>query len=341
MIYTNLSTTDLKVSRLCLWTMNFWAHVSENDSFGILDKALEHWINFLDTAEMYPVPPNEKTFWNTEIIIWNWLKKSGNRHKVVLATKVVWPTRHIKIREWDNRLNKRHIIEAIDWSLSRLGTDYIDLYQLHWPDRNVNTFWQRYFIYNENEVMTEIEETLCVLKNLKKAWKVRYFWLSNESPWWITKFLSLAKSKRLPRMVSVQNNYSLLTRTFDMWNSEVSLRENIWLLAYSPLGYWVLAWTNRKWGRFDHYPHFAERYRTEKILTQIKRYNDLSKELWISLAGLSLAFVYTRPFLTSCIIWPSTISQLEACVDALNIKLTPKILREIDEIDSFYPNPCP
>lgn len=348
MIYTNLPTTDIKVSKACLGTMSFWAHVSEEAAFQIMDKALELWINFFDTAEVYSVPLSKETYWLTEEIIWRWMKSRNSRSKIVLATKVAGPTRkwHMDhLRWWKNHLDEKNIREAIEWSLRRLQTDYIDLYQLHWPDRYLNTFGQRAFIPQVNEYMTPIEETLKVLWDLQKEWKVRNFWLSNESPWWVMKFLQIAKEMNLPRMVSVQNNYSLLTRTFDNNMAEISLREDIWLLAYSPLWYWVLWWRYVDWDkptgwRFTVYSDFTWRYMSKKVESIVKKYKTLAEQNRMTLPQMALAFVYSRKFLTSSIIGPSNVSQLIENVEALNIKLSPEVFKAIDEINEECPNVC-
>ena len=346
MKYTNLSTTDISVSKTCLWTMSFWAHVSEKKSFEIMDKALDLWINFIDTAEIYSVPPSKDTYWVTENIIWKWLK-DNNRNNIILASKVSWPSSHISyIRWWNSHFDEKNIIEAIEWSLKRLWTDYIDLYQLHWPDRNVNVFGQRDYLHFKDEHITPIYETLKVLKKLRDKWYVREFWLSNESPWGTMQFLQIAKENNLPRMVSVQNNYSLLTRSYDNWMSEVGLREDIWLLSYSSLWFWVLWWRYLdwkipSWWRFEKYPNYAMRYRSKEVEKIIKKYDLIAKENNLTLAELSLAFVYSRDFLTSCIIWPSNTDQLAENARAVNIQLSASTIRSINSIHDQYPNPCP
>lgn len=348
MEFNFLSTTDIKVSKACLWTMNFWKHVNENESFKIMDKALELWINFFDTAEVYAIPPSEETYWTTETIIWKWMKDRNSRNKIILATKISGPQRWWRtpyLRWWDNHFDKKNIFEAIEWSLKRLWTDYVDLYQLHWPDRNLNIFWDRNYFHKKDEISIPIEETLEALNEIKKKWYVREFWLSNESPWWTMKFLQIAKEKNLPRMVSVQNNYSLLTRTFDTWMSEVSLRENIWLLAYSPLWYWVLWWNYLNWNkpanwRFTKFPFFASRYISKEVEIIIPKYKNLAEENWLTLSQMALAFVYWRDFLTSNIIGPANIEQLLDCVKVLEIKLDKKIIKSINDINEEHPSPC-
>lgn len=313
-----------------------------------MDKAIDLWINFFDTAELYSVPPSKETFWVTENIIWKWMKSRNSRDKIIIATKVAWPARPWFIdyvRWWNTCFDKKNIELAIEWSLKRLWTDYIDLYQLHWPDRNLHTFGQRHYIPYNNEQMRPIEETLEVLKSLQDKWKVRCFWLSNESPWWTMKFLQIAKEKNLPRMVSVQNNYSLLTRTFDTGMSEVCTKEDIGLLAYSPLGFWVLwwrylDWNKPVWWRLTKYPNYLPRYQSHVVENIIKQYKSFAEDNGLTLPQLALAFVYCKPFLTSTIIWPSNVDQLIEDTQAINIQLSKNILKSIENINEKFPNPC-
>lgn len=347
MIYNKLPTTDIEVSKTCLGTMSFGAHVSEETAFKVMDKALELGINFFDTAEMYPVPPTRETYAITEGIIGRWMKERNARDKIILATKIVGPSRGADnyVRDGDPHFDRKNIRQAIDDSLKRLQTDYVDLYQLHWPDRNLNKFGSRNYVHNENEYFTPIEETLAVLQEIKNEGKVRYFGLSNETPWGTMEFLRIAKEKNLPRMVTVQNNYSLLTRTFDINMAEVSHRENIGLLAYSPLGYGVLGGryldgNMPKGGRFTKYPYFVPRYRSEFVEEIIKKYKKLAESNGLTLPELACAFVYSRPFLTSNIIGPSNVEQLIECTNAVNLNLSDEILTEIEKIHEECPNPC-
>lgn len=346
MKYNNLSTTNTKVSQACLGTMSFGAHVDEAVSNDIMNRSLELGINFFDTAEMYSIPTREATCGHTEEIIGRWIKNNNTRKDIILATKVVGPDHDLPwIREGKSKLNETNIRTAIEGSLRRLQTDYIDLYQLHWSDRDVNNFGTRYFKQNLKDNPVAIEETLNVLQKLKQEGKVKHFGLSNETPWGTQEFLRLAKEKNLPRMVSVQNNYSLLTRTYDMGMSEVSLNEDIGLLAYSPLGFGVLGGryldgNKPKGGRFTQYPTFLARYQTPEVEAAIKRYKVLAEANDMTLPQLALAFVYQQPFLTSNIIGPSSVEQLDDCINAMNIKLSEEILAEINKIDDIYPNPC-
>lgn len=348
MKYTILPNTNIKVSKVCLGTMSFGAHVPEKTAFSIMDKALELGINFFDTAEMYAVPPCEKTYGLTEEIIGRWMKKQKKRKDIILGTKISGPSRNgaeYYIRGGNSHFDKRNIHEAIEGSLKRLGTDYIDLYQLHWPDRNLNKFGERAFVPQKNEFMTPIEETLEVLQELQKAGKVRCFGISNESPWGAMEFLRIARERSLPIMATVQNNYSLLTRTYENAMAEVCYRENIGLLAYSPLGYGVLGGryldgNMPKGGRFTKYPGFVPRYTSKMVEKIIKRYGELAGERKLSIAQLALAFVYAQSFVTSVIIGPSNVEQLVEDAQAMNIKLSPEVFKAIEIIHEEFPNPC-
>lgn len=346
MIYNNLSTTNTKVSAICLGTMSFGAHVDESTAYNIMSRSLELGINFFDTAEMYAVPPMPETSGITETIIGRWMKAENAREKIVLATKVVGGGRGFSwIRGGESRLDEKNIRMAIEGSLKRLQTDFIDLYQLHWPDRSVQMFHQQYFQSGIGKESVALEETLSVLQKLHQEGKVKHFGVSNETPWGTMEFLRIAQEKDLPRMVSIQNNYSLLTRTYDMGMSEVSQEMNIGLLAYSPLGFGVLGGRYLdgnfpEGGRFTKYKNYLPRYRTPRVEIAIKRYKALAEKHGMTLPELALAFVYQRPFVTSAIIGPSNVEQLEECVGALEKKLTEEMMREIDEIDAMDPNPC-
>jgi len=348
MQYTTLPTTDLNVSKACLGTMSFGAHVNEEISRDVMDRALELGINFFDTAELYAIPACEETCGLTEEIIGRWMADRNNRDQIIIATKVVGLARNglEYIREGNTHFDEENIREAIEGSLRRLQTDYVDLYQLHWPDRNVNKFGTRAYTHEENDICTPLEETLEVLQKLQQEGKIKHVGLSNETPWGTMQFLQLAKDKNLPRMVSMQNNYSLLTRSYDIAMAEVTHREDIPLLAYSPLGYGVLGGryldgNYPEGGRFTKYPDFVPRYQSAHTENIIKKYKALAESHGLTLPQMALAFVYSRSFVASNIIGPSNIEQLEDCVKALDIKLCPEILKAIDEIQEEHPNPCP
>lgn len=345
MEYTTLSTTDLKVSKICLGTMSYGAQVSEPDAFKQMDMAIDMGVNFFDTAEMYAIPPSKENYAKTETIIGKWFESTKNRDKVVLATKVMGPNRYPFVRDGNCRLDKKNIETALNDSLKRLKTDYVDLYQLHWPDRHINWFGQRGYIHNPNEQITPIEETLIALEDIKKSGKVKHFGLSNETPWGTIHFLQLAKEKGYPRMVSIQNVYNILNRHYEIHMAEVSHRENIGLLAYSPLGFGVLGGryfdgNKPENGRFTLYPKFADRYQQTHVQEIAKKYQSLAQEYNLTLPQLALAFVNRQPFVTSNIIGASNSEQLKEDIQTAEIKLSKEILKEIENIHERFPNPC-
>jgi aryl-alcohol dehydrogenase-like predicted oxidoreductase len=343
MQYTTLSTTDIKISRICLGTMSYGNQLTEAEGHQQLSRALELGVNFVDTAEMYPVPPAEATYSITESIIGRWIKKTGNRDQIVLASKILGPNRYPFVRNGNNRLDKKNLEAAVDASLRRLQTDWIDLYQLHWPDRNMPFFGQRGYVHQDKEQATPIEETLEALATIVKTGKIRHVGLSNESPWGTMKFLQVAKEKNLPRMVSIQNVYNLINRHYDVGLAEISMREEIGLLAYSPLGYGILG--GRYFdgnlpprGRFTVHPEFAIRYRSPKALAVTKLYADLAKRHGMSLAQMALAFLLKQPWVTSVIIGASTPDQLEEDVGSIDVKLSDEVIKGIEAIHEEYPN---
>ena len=355
MKYEYLGTSNLKVSKICLGTMTFGEQVSENLSFDLLNFANEKGINFVDTAEMYPVYPKKETQGDTERIIGKWIKEKKNRDKIIIASKIasghpkgIGATELAWIRTGGRSLsfNKKNINEAIDDSLKRLQTDYIDLYQLHWPERNVAIFGELDFKYDPNDkYWTPIQEVLENLNELVKIGKVRHIGLSNETPWGILKFLRISEEKKLPRAVSVQNGYSLVNRVFDIANSEVSLREKCSLLAYSPLAGGRLSgkYLNNqtpKNSRYTLWPRRFSRHHTERGERAIKSYVDLAKKININPSTFANAFVNNRPFVTSNIIGATSMEQLKENIDSIEIDLSPEILKLINEIHLSDPNPC-
>lgn len=341
-----LPHSDLNVSKICLGTMSYGKQLTEAEAHAQLDLALELGVNFIDTAEMYPVPVDASHFGITESIIGRWLAKSGKRDDIVLATKVVGPGRYEGIRDGDTRLDRKNIEQAIDASLERLQTEVIDLYQLHWPDRNFNhAFGVRGFPISEDEQLTPIMDTLEVLKGLQEAGKVRYFGLSNETPWGTMQYLQLAKEHDLPRMVSIQNCYNLLNRHYEIGMSEVSMREEIPLLAYSPLGFGVLGGkylggSMPEKGRFVDHPEFAIRYRHDHVDQVTQQYADLAAKYDLTLAQMSMAFVNAQPFVGSNIFGASTLEQLKEDIESIDIELPEELLQEIDALHERYPNVC-
>jgi aryl-alcohol dehydrogenase-like predicted oxidoreductase len=343
--YTILPNSDLKVSKICLGTMGYGDQVSETDAYDQMNMALEMGVNFIDTAEMYAVPPKAETYGATEEIIGRWFNKIGKRKDVVLASKVFGPARYSHVRDGNLHLDMNNIQLAVDSSLQRLQTDVIDLYQLHWPERSFNAaFGTRGFQMGDETEAVAIEETLTALKEIHQSGKVRYFGLSNETPWGTMEFLRLAREQDLPVMVSVQNPYSLLNRHYEIGMSEISLREDIPLLAYSPLGFGVLGGryfdgNMPEGGRFTRHPEFAARYREEHVLQICKQYAELASKYDLSLAQLSLAFVNSQSFVASNIIGASNLDQLKENIESIDIDLSEEILEALELVHERYPNP--
>ena len=346
MKYTTLPNTDTKVSKICLGTMTWGNQNTEAEGHEQMDYALEKGVNFFDVAELYPVPANAETYGATEKIIGTWFKKTGNREKVVLASKIAGGgdyTAHIR----NGGLNKENIIEAIHKSLKRLQTDYIDLYQLHWPNRGVNVFGLRDFPYktasSEAENYLEILETL---NDFIKQGKIKHIGLSNETPWGTMKYLQASELNNLPRPVTIQNSYSMIHRGYENSMSEVSMRENIGLLAYSPLAQGILTGKyldgNLPEGaRGTLFPRFVARYKSEGSENAVSKYLAIAKKHNLTLTELSLAFINQLPFVTSNIIGATKISQLKENINSINIDLSEEILKEIEAVHKEIPNPAP
>ena len=344
MEYSYLPGTDIKVSKICLGTMTFGNQNSVQESEEQMNYALENGVNFFDTAELYPVPASAERYALTEVIIGNWIKKRSVRDQIVLATKIAGPgdyTKHIRTTGF----NKKSLYDAVDGSLKRLKTDYIDLYQLHWPERKTNTFGQRGFRYNGTEGWSDnFQEILFTLKKIIDSGKIKHVGLSNENPWGLMKFLELSKNN-LPKMITIQNPYSLLNRLFEVGNSEICIRENVGLLAYSPLGFGVLSgkYLNGELpdgSRLKLFPNLS-RFAGIQSMKATEQYMKVAKKYKMSLTHLSLSFVNSRPFVTSNIIGASKLSQLKENIDSINIKLDDNVVREIDQVQSLIPNPAP
>ena len=349
MRYRKLGNTNIDVSVICLGTMTFGEQNSEKDGFEQMDYAIDRGVNFIDTAEMYAVPTRAETYGKTEEIVGNWIKSKKNRDKIILATKIASKSSGLSwVREGGKKLsfNKKNVNTAIDASLKRLKTDYVDLYQLHWPERNVPKFGVMDFEYNPNDnEWTAIEEVLENLNQLITQGKVRYIGVSNETPWGLMKFMQVAKEKKLPIMVSIQNVYNLVNRVFDIANSEVSLRENCGLLAYSPLAGGRLSGKylndqNPKNSRYTLFASIFQRHRTPRGEVAISKYVNLANKYNIAPSTFANAFVNDRPFVTSNIIGATTMDQLKENIDSIDIKFSEEILKEIEDIHLADPNPC-
>ena len=340
--YKILGDTGLKVSSICLGTMTFGEQNTEKEAHEQLSFALANGINFIDTAEMYAIPPKKETQGLTEKYIGRWIKKYNNRDTYCLATKVAGPG--MEYVRGGSRLSKDHVTKAVDDSLKRLNTDYIDLYQTHWPERDTNYFGRLGYTCSDNFGIT-IEETLTALDVAVKSGKIRYVGISNETPWGVQEYLRVSNNKSLARVQSIQNPYGLLNRIYEVGLSEISYRENIGLLAYSPLGFGML--TGKyidnipKDSRLGLHGEWFTRYNNEKCITATKKYLDIAKKYDLSLTQLALAFVNTRPFLTSNIIGATTISQLKENIESIDIDLSDEIIDEINNVHDDIPNPAP
>ena len=354
MRFKKLGNSDIDISIIGLGTMTFGEQNSPSEAFEIMDYAVEQGINFFDTAEMYPVYPKKETCGKTEEIIGDWIKIKKNRDKIIIGTKVasnhptgIGASKLAWIRGGGEKLrfDKENIDKAVDGSLKRLKTDYLDVYQLHWPERKVGMFGQLDFEYDPKDYWTPMEKVLENLESLIKSGKVRYVGLSNETPWGILNFLKIAEKKNLPRMMSVQNCYNLLNRVFDIANSEVSIREQCGLLAYSPLAGGRLSGKyidgNRPQNcRYTMWPGRFSRHLTSRGETAVKKYVKLAKKYNINPCTLANAFVINRPFVTSSIIGATSIKNLKDNIRSLEINLNKEILKEIEDIHSSDPNPC-
>ncbi|MBZ9558246.1 MULTISPECIES: NADP(H)-dependent aldo-keto reductase [unclassified Modicisalibacter] len=338
-----LGNTGINVSRLCLGTMTFGEQNSESDAHRQLDRARDAGIDFIDTAEMYPVPPKAETQGLTEAYIGTWFKARGKRDEVILATKAAGPRlEHIR---GGPRFTREHLHAAVDTSLERLQTDYIDLYQLHWPDRSTNTFGQLDYAPDPDEDATPLEETLAALKELVDAGKIRAIGLSNETPWGVMRCLHLAETLGLPRVASVQNPYNLLNRSFEVGLAEIANRENVGLLAYSPLAFGVLSGkyldgARPPQGRLTLFERF-QRYTSDVAEQATRAYVDIARQHDLDPAQMALAFVNSRPFLTSNIIGATTLDQLESNLASESLTLEPAVLEAIDAVHRRLSNPCP
>lgn len=344
-----LGTSDIMVSIICLGTMTWGEQNSQEDAFAQLDYALDNGVNFIDTAEMYPVPPKAETYSKTESIIGHWIAKRGRRDDIVLASKVIGPSRAQDNQNYIRggaRFTKQQIFEACDASLQRLKTDYLDLYQLHWPERHVNNFGRLGLseLHDPNDVIP-LAETVEALQELIQMGKIRSFGLSNETPWGTMECLRLAQYHELPRVVSIQNPYNLLNRSYEVGMAEISMREQVGLLAYSPLAFGMLTGKYRhgarpKNARLSLFSRF-QRYTKPQAVAAVERYAKIAEEAGISLTTLSLAFINQRRFVTANIIGATTIEQLRENIASHDVRLSEATLAAIDAVHAEISNPCP
>ncbi|MDC0328499.1 aldo/keto reductase [Candidatus Pelagibacter sp.] len=345
MNYKKLGNTDIDVSTICLGTMTWGEQNTQSEGFEQMDYALEQGVNFWDTAEIYSIPPKQETFGDTEAIIGNWFEKTKKRNKVILASKVCGPMREY-VRGGGNQFGTKNITEALEGSLKRLKTDYIDLYQLHWPERKTNFFGQLGYEHNDSSEWTQFEDILENLKKFIEQGKIRHVGLSNETAWGLSKFLELSKNKKLPRVLSVQNPYNLLNRTYEVGLAEMSVREQSGLLAYSPLacGYLSGKYRNNKLpknSRIERDGDFWTRYKKPNLDNAVDAYFDISKKYKLDMSQMSLKFLEIQPFVTSVIIGATTMEQLKTNIESVNINLNEDVIKEINDVQKIYPNPCP
>ncbi|GGP46127.1 NADP(H)-dependent aldo-keto reductase [Shewanella saliphila] len=346
MEYQRIGHSTLEVSKICLGTMTWGEQNTQEQAFAQLDYAIGQGVNFIDTAEMYPVPPQASTQGETERILGRYLKAQGNRDELIIASKIAAPgIKGDYIRD-NMALDWRNVHQAVDDSLSRLQIDTIDLYQVHWPDRNTNFFGEMMYEHDEDEHYTPILDTLEALAEVIKQGKVRYIGISNETPWGFMKYLKLAEKHDLPRIVSVQNPYNLLNRSYEIAMSEISHREDVPLLAYSPLAFGMLTgkYENDQWpegARLTVYKRFARYNSTPVALQATQAYIDLAREFNLTPTEMALAFVNSRKFVAANIIGATGLHQLKQNIDSHKVTLSTELMVRINELSTLYRFPCP
>ncbi|MBT6325468.1 MAG: aldo/keto reductase [Bdellovibrionales bacterium] len=346
MEYKQIYGIKKRVSAICLGTMTFGEQNSIKESHEIMDYAYSQGVNFFDTAEMYPIPPSGQTYNQTESIIGKWNKIKTNRDKIIIASKVIGPSREMSyIRDGDHKLNKKNMTQALNGSLKRLNTDYIDLYQIHWPERTTNFFGRLGFEKNEDIEINSIAETLEVLHSFIQEGKIKAIGISNETPWGLMQYLKWSDKLNLTKISTIQNPYNLLNRTFEVGLSEMSMRENVGLLAYSPLGFGTLSGKyienkSSPSSRLNKWPSYL-RYSSPQSIKAIEKYLEISKRFNISLTQLALSFVNNRDFISSTIIGATNLKQLEENIESINLALPDEIIFEINKIHKEISNPAP
>ncbi len=347
-----LGNTDIMVSEICLGTMTWGQQNNEEEAHEQLSFAIEKRINFIDTAEMYAIPPKKETYGLTETYIGSWLKNQ-DRSKIILATKISGRTSNVPSGppglDWIRngpRLNKEHIFEALHASLNRLNTDYIDLYQLHWPERNVNNFGQLGYKHSPREDDINIEVTLEALSEAVDKELIKYVGLSNETPWGVMKFLAAAEKYNLPRIITIQNPYSLLNRSFEVGLSEISINENVGLLPYSPLAGGVLSGkylngNKPENARMTLFERLRTRYSGKQAENAVLEYQKIAQKHNLNLTQMAINFVTQQDFVTSNIIGATSLKQLEENIDSINCILSEEVIEEINKVHKIYTYPCP
>jgi len=345
MEYRKLGTTDIDVSLICLGTMTWGEQNNQADAHRQLDYAVDQGINFIDTAELYAIPPKAETQGLTESYIGNWLTGRSDRDRLVIASKVAGPGEFVKHIRGGPRLDANHMTRALDASLSRLQCETIDLYQIHWPERHTNFFGELGFTPADEEDIIPIEETLEVLDGFVRSGKVRHIGISNETPWGTMRYLQLAEERGWPRIQSVQNPYNLLNRSYEVGMAEISWREQCGLLAYSPLGFGVLSGKyldgqKPPGARLTLFESYL-RYSGEEAVAATAAYAELARDHGLTPAQMALAFINSRPFLTANIIGATTMEQLRENIDSVRVRLDQEVLDGIEQIHRRYSNPAP
>ena len=346
MNYKKIENTNLDVSTICLGTMTWGEQNTQEEGFEQMDYALDQGINFFDAAEMYPSPCRKETYGETEKVIGNWFKGRKKRDKIILATKISGPGMSY-IRGGGPQYTEKKISESIENSLKRLKTDYIDLYQLHWPERKTNFFGKLGYVHKEDfNEWNDFEKILIALEKFVKQGKIRFVGLSNETSWGLSKFLEVSKLKSLPKMMSVQNPYNLLCRTYEVGLAEISIREKSGLLAYSPLagGFLTGKYRNNNLPENSRQKLFSDyytRYNKPHASLVIEKYFEISNKFDLNFAQMSIKFCEIQPFMTSVIIGATTMEQLKINIESVNVNLSDENITEINKIQKLYPNPCP
>jgi aryl-alcohol dehydrogenase-like predicted oxidoreductase len=344
MEFRQLGGSDLKVSVFCLGTMTFGEQNTKADAHAQLDLAISRGVNFIDAAEMYPVPPRAETQGRTESYVGSWLKNQ-QRDKLIVATKIAGPSRGFAWMRNGPHINREHITAAIDDSLKRLQTDYIDLYQIHWPDRYVPMFGATGYDVAEEHESTPIFEQLQVMADMVKTGKIRHIGLSNETPWGVSEFVQRAEKMGLAKIITVQNAYNLMNRSFETGLAEVCHHTKVSLLAYSPLAFGhltgkYLADPNEK-GRITQFANFGQRYAKPNVAAASRAYVRIAQEAGLTPAMMALAFARTRWFIGSVIIGATNLDQLEENLDSAKVILSAEVLEKIEAVHTMYPNPAP
>jgi aryl-alcohol dehydrogenase-like predicted oxidoreductase len=345
MKYTNLPDTEIKVSKICLGTMTFGQQNTEAEGHAQMDYALENGINFFDTAEMYSVPGRQETYGSTERILGTWFNKTGNRDKVVLATKITGPNPAFTYMREKVDFSPASIQYALDHSLQRLQTDYVDIYQLHWPERKTNMFGLRGFRSQDDAWEDNIHEVLTTLEGFIKQGKIKHIGLSNETSWGLMRFLEEHKYNNLPKIKTIQNPYSLLNRSFEVGNAEVCFREKVGLLAYSPMAFGLLSgkYLNGQQhpnSRLALFPQLS-RYNSPQSAEATRLYNEIAQNNGLTLTQLALAFIEQQRFVSSTIIGATTMEQLKENIATIKVTLSPEVMKAIEGVHAAIPDPAP